>query len=102
MVSALLGARVLTSAISVSDVSTAEPTITLADLGRGRRGIVTHVDASVDASTARRLFDLGFAPGAIITVQRKAPLADPVIFEIAGFQIALRREQAKLVGVIPG
>ncbi|MBC2868046.1 FeoA family protein [Streptomyces mexicanus] len=66
----------------------------LADLRPGMRGQVTDIDESVEPSTARRLFDLGFAPGAEVTVLRKAPLGDPVVFHVADYEVALRKEQA--------
>ncbi|MFI9600899.1 ferrous iron transport protein A [Streptomyces sp. NPDC004069] len=66
----------------------------LADLRPGMSGQVTDIDESVEPSTARRLFDLGFAPGAEVTVLRKAPLGDPVVFQVVEYEVALRKEQA--------
>ncbi|MFI5974170.1 ferrous iron transport protein A [Streptomyces sp. NPDC051452] len=65
----------------------------LADLRPGMSGEVIDIDESVEPSTARRLFDLGFAPGAEVTVLRKAPLGDPVVLRIAEYEVALRKAQ---------
>ena len=74
-------------------------TTTLADLSRGARASVTGVCDEADPATARRLFDLGFAPGAEVEMVRKAPMADPVVFRVAGYDIALRRAQARCIQV---
>jgi Fe2+ transport system protein FeoA/Mn-dependent DtxR family transcriptional regulator len=42
----------------------------------------------------RRMLDMGFVPGAAVTVIRKAPLGDPVEYRIKGSLVALRREDA--------
>lgn len=49
------------------------------------------------ASHARRLFDLGFAPGADVYAVRRAPLLDPSIYRVADGQVALRRSLARHV-----
>ncbi|ASN26555.1 ferrous iron transport protein A [Streptomyces pluripotens] len=71
----------------------------LADLRPGMSGHVTGIDESVEPSTARRLFDLGFAPGAEVTVLRKAPLGDPVVFRVVDYEVALRTAQAVSIQV---
>lgn len=47
----------------------------------------------------RRLADLGFLPGTEVRVVRRAPLGDPTVFELRGFQLCLRRSEAALVRV---
>lgn len=72
---------------------------TLADLTTGESVRVASVVAEHDPAAARRMFDLGFVPGAEVRMVRRAPLADPVVFRVAGYDIALRREQACWVSV---
>jgi ferrous iron transport protein A len=57
----------------------------------------------VDASTAigRRLQDLGFVARTTVTVLRHAPLGDPVLYELRGTRLCLRRSEAKLIQVRP-
>ncbi len=73
--------------------------MTLADLPRGATARIVGLRNDTDPASARRMFDLGFAPGAEVTMLRRAPMADPVVFRIAGYEIALRRAQARTVRV---
>ena len=70
---------------------------TLADLPAGARARIVDVRDAASPSTARRLVDLGFTPGTEVEMLRRAPLADPVVFRVAGYEIALRRAQARAV-----
>ncbi len=100
MVSTHLRQRVIESYAPrehASDAASARTT--LAELGCGRRARIVDVGGDADPATARRMFDLGFAPGVEVEVLRRAPLADPVIFRIAGYEIALRRVQARCIEV---
>lgn len=72
---------------------------TLADVAPGCAATVMGVCDDTDPAVARRLFDLAFAPGALVEVVRQAPLADPVVFRVAGYDIALRRAQARSIRV---
>jgi ferrous iron transport protein A len=70
------------------------PLVTLAQLRPGRRAVVVGYDESMEASTARRLFDLGLTPGIEVEVVRRAPLRDPVIYRVGDYEIALRAAQS--------
>ena len=74
---------------------------TLADLRRGQCARVVGFGDTVEPCVARRLFDLGLAPGMEITMVRRAPLGDPVIYRVGDCEIALRRSQSRCVGVAP-
>jgi ferrous iron transport protein A len=54
-----------------------------------------------EAAFATRLADLGFCPGTAVRVVRRAPLGDPVLYELRGYQIALRSREASLIRVRP-
>lgn len=73
--------------------------LTLAQLGAGQRAIVTGYDDRMEASTARRLFDLGLAPGTEVEMVRRAPMRDPVIFRVGDYEIALRTGQSRGIHV---
>ncbi|MCD8372424.1 MAG: ferrous iron transport protein A [Clostridia bacterium] len=45
----------------------------------------------------RRLFDMGVTPGAEVTMVKKAPLGDPIEVTIRGYQLTLRKDEAKCV-----
>lgn len=49
----------------------------------------------------RRLGEMGFTPGTEVKVLRRAPLADPVEYEIRNYLVILRREEAALIHVQP-
>ena len=63
----------------------------------GQHAEVASVEAQPPLST--RLADLGFCPGTRVRVVRRAPLGDPVLYELRGCQIALRQGEASLVRV---
>jgi ferrous iron transport protein A len=72
---------------------------TLAGLRRGQQGVVEGFDLPEDVS--RRMMELGFLPGAVVTVGRGAPGGDPKIFRVDGAEVALRRETARRIRVRP-
>lgn len=72
---------------------------TLADLGRGQSARVAGYGDRMAAGAARRVFDLGLAPGVEVTMVRRAPLGDPVIYRVGDYEIALRREQSRCIHV---
>lgn len=94
----------VTAHLGLREVEPVEPAdartqVSLAELGAGRTARIVGVSDGTDPATARRLFDLGFAPGAEVAMLRRAPLADPAVFRIAGYEIALRRAQAGCIRV---
>lgn len=88
-----LGSRV------VGTVPPVEPERTVADLRPGDRAVIARLCERADAATARRYFDLGFIPGAEVLVVRRAPMRGPVVLRVAGYEIALRRGQARCIKV---
>ena len=47
----------------------------------------------------RRLMDMGVVAGAVVEVKRVAPLGDPVEIRIKGYDLALRKEEARKIQV---
>ena len=82
---------------------------TLDRIPRGTRvrvlGVLTGVDAKTDGpmakAIARRLGDLGIRKGVEVEVIRRAPLGDPTVFELHGYQLCLRRTESSRVRVEP-
>jgi ferrous iron transport protein A len=68
---------------------------TLADLSPSQVGRI-HSLSGVDGLT-QRLSELGFTPGQPVQVVRFAPLGDPMQIRIRGFNIALRRNEARRI-----
>ena len=50
---------------------------------------------------ARRLDDLGLRVGVEVEVIRRAPLGDPTVFELHGYQLCLRQTESERVRVEP-
>ena len=73
---------------------------TLADLAPGETGVVARVEAP-DPRVARRLAALGFRTGTPVSLVRVAPLGDPLLVRIAGYELALRRTQARCLQLQP-
>ena len=46
-----------------------------------------------------KLLEMGLLPGNEIFVKRLAPLLDPMHIEVAGYELALRKEEAALIEV---
>lgn len=57
------------------------------------------VEVSGTGKHQRRMLDMGFVPGAGVSVIRKAPLGDPIEYRIKGTAVALRQEDADTVFV---
>ena len=67
----------------------------LADLAPAETSRIREVTGS-DGLT-QRLCELGFTPGEMVGVVRAAPLGDPLQIRIRGFDVALRRSEARRV-----
>lgn len=55
-----------------------------------------------EGEARRRLLDLGFTPGAVVTCLFSAPSGDPRAYMVRGSVIALRREDAARMTLIAG
>lgn len=71
----------------------------LADLDPGACAVIVGVSESAGRAVARRLVELGFSAGTGVEVVRRAPLRDPVVYRLRGYDMCLRRAQAGLIRV---
>lgn len=69
----------------------------LGELPSGARARVVEIRGS--GQHQRRILDMGFVPGAQVSVIRKAPLGDPVEYVVKGAAVALRRSEANTIVV---
>jgi Fe2+ transport system protein FeoA len=74
-------------------------TIPLAQLTMGRDAKVVSVDAAQEVG--QRIMEMGVVPGSPIRLVGIAPLGDPLVFEVRGYRLSLRRREAELVAVEP-
>lgn len=61
----------------------------------GDIGIIDYVEGNDKLS--KRLLSLGCTKGTSIKLKRKAPFGDPIILTVRGFDIALRKKDAKYI-----
>ncbi len=69
--------------------------VSLDELGRGQTGRILRVGGRPAAR--RRLLELGVVRGETITLQRAAPLGDPLEFVIKGYHLSLRKREAATI-----
>jgi len=69
----------------------------LADLKPGEKAKIIHM--GIKGPAGRRYREMGLVRGEEIKVIRVAPLGDPVEIEVKGYNLSLRKGEAKLVTV---
>ena len=61
----------------------------------GETGLIKNVLG--EGKFRRRLLDMGVTPGTEVYLRKKAPLGDPLQINIRGYELTLRKDEAKLV-----
>jgi len=79
--------------------ATAAGETSLAALGPGSVAVIVDVDRK--SPEGQRLLDLGFVPNTQIEVLKRAPLGDPMVYDLRGYRLCLRRSDADRVRVLP-
>jgi ferrous iron transport protein A len=69
--------------------------ITLDTLKPGDLAKITKV--RVKGPARRKLLDMGMVAGSEIELVRTAPLGDPIEFQIKGYHLSIRREEASQI-----
>lgn len=74
--------------------------IPLSKLKKGQKGIVVRVGGK--GAVKRRMMDMGVVTGSEIRVVRVAPFGDPIEFNVKGYNLSLRKSEAKdiIVGIV--
>lgn len=70
----------------------------LSELNTGERAVIVKVYGH--GSFRKRIIEMGFVKGKTVRVVLNAPLKDPIEYEIIGYRISLRREEADKIEVI--
>ena len=70
----------------------------LSELKTGEKAVIAKV--SGHGSFRKRLIEMGFIRGKAVRVILNAPLKDPIEYEILGYKVSLRREEASKIEVI--
>lgn len=71
----------------------------LSELKTGERGVIVKVIGH--GGFRKRIVEMGFIRGKIVTVLLNAPLQDPVKYQIMGYEISLRHTEAAMIEIIP-
>ena len=66
--------------------------MTLRDLKPGESGTIKTVGGK--GALRRRLLEMGLTPGAKLSVQKTAPLGDPMEIRVRGYHLTLRKDDA--------
>lgn len=70
----------------------------LSEVKTGEKAVIVKVNGH--GGFRKRLIEMGFIHGKLVKVVLNAPLQDPVEYEILGYKVSLRREEAEKIDVI--
>ena len=70
----------------------------LSELKTGEKGVIVKVLGH--GGFRKRIVEMGFIRGKIVTVLLNAPLQDPVKYKIMGYEISLRHSEAAMIEII--
>jgi len=69
----------------------------LSELKKGQKGTIVHVGGN--GALRRRIFEMGILQGTEFSVEKYAPLKDPLELIVKGFHVSLRVEEAAQITV---
>ena len=69
----------------------------LADLQVGQQARVVRVEGADEISL--RLLEMGLTPGTTVRCLGRAPLGDPLEFEVRGYRLSVRKSEAERVEI---
>jgi len=72
--------------------------ITVNDMKNGQKAIVTGLGCA--GALRRRMIDMGITPGAAIVMRKAAPMGDPLELNVRGYELSIRRSEAKEIRVV--
>ena len=69
--------------------------MTINDLKIGQSGTIAAVGG--EGALRLRFLDMGLIPGTKVTLQKVAPMDDPIQLHLRGYELTIRREDAKQI-----
>lgn len=69
--------------------------MTINDLKTGQSGVIAQVGG--EGALRLRFLDMGLIPGTKVTLQKVAPMGDPIQIQIRGYELTIRREDAQKI-----
>ena len=70
----------------------------LSELKTGEKGVIIKVLGH--GGFRKRIVEMGFIKGKTVEVLLNAPLKDPIKYQIMGYEISLRRQEAEMIEII--
>ena len=67
------------------------------DLKIGQSGLISEVGG--EGPLRLRFLDMGLIPGTKVTLQKIAPMGDPIQINLRGYELTIRREDARKIGL---
>ena len=71
--------------------------MTLEELPIGSKAVIT----SVGGALRCRFLDMGLIPKTQVEVRKVAPMGDPIEIRLRGYELTIRKEDAKKIEIIP-
>ena len=72
----------------------------LAELKEGQRAVLT--DIGGEGALRQHFLDMGLIPGTKVTLQKIAPMGDPIQIQVRGYELTIRREDARKIALKEG
>ena len=69
--------------------------MTIDELAIGQSGVISRVGGA--RALRLRLLDMGLIPGTRVTLQKIAPMGDPIQIQVRGCELTIRREDARKI-----
>ena len=73
--------------------------MTIDDLTIGQSGVISQVGG--EGPLRLRFLDMGLIPGTKVTLQKIAPMGDPIQIQVRGYELTLRIEDARRIEIQP-
>ena len=70
----------------------------LSNLKTGEKGVIVKVLGH--GRFRKRIIEMGFIKGKEVEVLQNAPLQDPVIYKLMGYEVSLRHQEADMIEVV--
>lgn len=71
---------------------------TLSEIKRGQKVRVLKINSG-DLALKQRLLDMGITTGVMITLNKVAPLGDPICIELRGYRLLVRKDDVRDVEI---
>lgn len=68
---------------------------TIDDLTIGESGVISQVGG--EGALRLRFLDMGLIPGTTVILQKTAPMGDPIQIQVRGYELTIRREDARKI-----